>query len=206
MKAKHIITAVGLIAIVVSIFCVARACRLSNDYRQLKLQYVGYRAISEADHKMSMDRIDGLTKELSHMTNEVLAIEAGNKVKDAKIVALSTRLDELQNAEPPTTPEVEAMPIVINLRGQIAKLTEMFSLAQEAISARDTEISILKQMYANQVEISNEWKANYDREHALRLSCEGLVKHLESSVKASKFLNKAAIVAVAGAVAYGLLK
>jgi hypothetical protein len=46
----------------------------------------------------------------------------------------------------------------------------------------------------------------YDREHALRVNCETLMGELYKSQKKAKFYNKAAVVAVAGAVAYGLLK
>lgn len=203
---KPIITAVVIIALVVSIFCVARSCKSNSDYKNLKLQYAGYKAIAEAGHEISQNHIKELNGTIAGLTSDIAGKESEIAEKDGRIAALSVRLDELQNTEPPTTPEIEAMPIVINLRGQVARLTEMFSLAQETINTQREEIALWAKKYEAQAAISGEWQSEYEREHQLRLMSEGIVGRLERRVRGAKFLNKAAIVAVAGAVAYGLLK
>ena len=205
MKTKTLITAVVVIALVVCTVCVARSCRSDARLRQSKLEYAGYKAIAEADHEISQNHIKELTQIVSYLTNDIAVKESEIAGKDRRIVALSTRLDELQNAEP-VQPELESEPLVINLRGQIARLTEMFNLSQEVVKTQGEEIALWAKKYDAQAAISAEWKSEYEREHQLRLMSEGIVSQLESRVRGAKLMNKVAVVAVAGAVAYGLLK
>jgi hypothetical protein len=55
----------------------------------------------------------------------------------------------------------------------------------------------------------NHLTVQYDKEHALRLSAEGLFKIAEHELKVNKFWGKVktiAIVTVAGSLAYSILK
>ena len=202
MKLKTIATIAA--CVVASVF-VYKSCVSDPALKKAKAEYAEAKAVAEAEQSISLGHIKELTQIVSHMTNEIAGKKAEIAEKDARIVALSTRLDELQNAEP-VQPELEKEPLVINLRGQIAQLTEMFTLSEQAGKLKDKEIELWAAKYAAQVAISDEWRGNYEREHQLRLMSEGIVSGLEARVRGAKFLNKVAVVAVAGAVAYGLLK
>ncbi|MBV6343484.1 hypothetical protein, partial [Candidatus Magnetobacterium casense] len=113
-----------------------------------------------------------------------------------------------ENAEP-SAPELESHPLVVNLRQQIDTLKGMFSLATATIADKDKEIALWEKKFAAQVEISEEWKANYNREHVLRLQAEGLFKMAEHKLNVSRSWGKVksiATVAAAGVAAYALLK
>ncbi|MCK9599094.1 MAG: hypothetical protein M0R06_08645 [Sphaerochaeta sp.] len=203
MKLKTI--AIIALCVVASVF-IFKSCRSDAKLKKAKAEYAEAKAVAEAEQAISLGHIKDLTNEILVKDNAINGLKAEVKVKDEKIRTIQAELSELQGQEPPTTPEIEALPIVINLRGQVAKLTEMFTLSQEVIKSKDKEIELWAKKYDAQAAISGEWKAMYDKEHQLRLMSEGIVSGLESRVRGAKFLNKVAVVAVAGAVAYGLLK
>ena len=205
---QHYKTIIAIVCAVAAIVFFFRSCRSDSMYRAMKQQYEGYRAIAEADHKMSMDRIEELTKEIGDRDKEIGQLERTILQKSATIRELSTRLDELQNAEP-SQPELEKEPLVINLRAQIAKLTEMFALSQGVVEEQRKVIVEWEGKFVAQEKISAEWKQAYEREHALRLSCEGLNKQLEKSYRISLLKGKVvtvAAVAIGGGLIYSLLK
>lgn len=202
MKLKAI--AIIAACVVASVF-IYKSCVSDPALKKAKAEYAEAKAVAEAEQSISLGHIKELTQIVSHMTNEIAELKVEVSVKDNEISTLSTRLDELQDAEP-VQPELESEPLVINLRGQIAQLTEMFTLSEQAGKLKDKEIELWAGKYNAQSAISEEYKSMYDREHQLRLMSEGIVSGLESRVRGAKLLNKVAVVAVAGAVAYGLLK
>jgi hypothetical protein len=168
---------------------------MRNDYNELV-------AITDADKKMSDAHIAELTKAIGQADEVIGQKETEIAVNKAKITALSNRLDELVAGEPPTAPDIEAMPIVVNLRGRVAKLTEMFSLSQEVVTLQSEEIDALKGKCVDLVSIVNHLTVQYDKEHALRLSAEKLVVSLEKRVKSQGLLGKVKTVAIGVAAAY----
>lgn len=205
---KHLPTIIAGIVVLAAVVLGVRSCKLSREYRELKLEYAGYKAIAEADHQIQMatiakktEEISGLTKEISRMTNEAATLHAEN-------VRLSNRLDELIAAEP-SQPELETQPLVINLRGQIKTLTEMFSLANKEIAVRDDIIRAWESKYNAQVDIAEAWNRQYESEHSLRLLAEGLVKNLEGRVRVGALRGRALTIVgavVVGYVGYRLIK
>jgi len=122
--------------------------------------------------------------------------------------ALSARLAELISSEP-SQPELETQPLVINLRGQIKTLTDMFSLADKEIAVRDGIIRAWESKYNTQVDITEVWKRQYESEHNLRLMAEGLVKNLEGRVRIGTLRGRALTIVgavVVGYVGYRLIK
>lgn len=200
---KNTIVVILVIALIVCSFFAYRSCRSDSKLRKQLLKYEELKAQSEADHKLSLDRIDQLTKDIGHMTNEIVQLETDVAAKQKKITLLSDQLAAIVGQEPPTTPDIEAMPIVINLRAQVATLTEMFTLANGTIIDKDAIIARWERKYEAQVQISTEWKASYDREHILRVQAEDLFKACEHSKKVNKLWGN--VKAVAMGIAAGVV-
>ena len=183
---------------VLTMFFILRSCAADTKLREAKLRYEGYRAIAMADHEMSMRRIAALTSEVGNLTNEIELIETQLVKKTLQLEAVSSQLDELQNAEP-VQPELESEPLVISLRAQVAKVTEMFHLSQGIVESQRGEIILWERKYEAQVSISNEWKGAYEREHSLRIQAEDLFNLCERRVKMNGFWGTVRGVAVGAA-------
>lgn len=117
-------------------------------------------AVLTASSQAALERADGLAVE--------------NSTLKAKVAAQAGTIADLQAAEPPTTPELEALPLVISLRAQNRALLEGFTLAQQTIAQQDEEIKALRLVIVDQRLIIAEWEAKFNREQALRLSSERL--------------------------------
>ena len=208
MKPKTLVTAAIVVAFAVSTLFVARSCRIGGKYAAMKQQYAGYRLIAEADHAMSLSRVAELNKSIGQMDESIVKLKTEVSSKTRQLAVVSTRLDELQRAEP-IQPELEKEPLVVNLRGQVKTLTEMYSLSQQTITLQTREIDAWWGKYRAQESISKEWEANYNREHALRLSCKSMNKQLEKQYRVARLKGRVATVACAaalGVVGYQLLK
>jgi hypothetical protein len=185
-----------------------RSCKLDKKYRDLKAAYETDRKVFEADHALSLAHIEQLANAVASADKVIVQKEADIAVKNARILVLSGQLDDLAHAEP-SQPELESQPLVINLRGRVAKLTEMFTLSQGVVTLQAEEITALKGKCIALESIGNEWRVSYDKEHALRLSAEKLVLSLEKRVKSQGLLGKVKTVALgvaSGYVAYSILK
>ena len=201
MKQKTIITIAVIACLVISMLFVARSCKLDSKYRELKLQYAGYRAIAEADHELMMKRIALLSGELVMRDKAIAGLEEIILVKNQRIVEVSARLAELQNAEP-VSPELESHPLVVNLRGQISQLTEMFTLSQNVVSTQRQEIEELGGKCIALESIGDEWKQAYEREHTLRVQAEEVLKVCEQRLRMKKGWGTAKTVLIVAAGAY----
>jgi hypothetical protein len=128
--------------------------------------------ITEAEQCFARQRREEL--EADNAGKDVKIAQYVEKIQTyhAEITTLSARVEELQNAEPPTTPDIEAMPIVINLRGQVAALTQAFDLSQKEVTLQKQISAELWGKVSNLEKIADEWRGMYDREHALRVNCE----------------------------------
>jgi uncharacterized coiled-coil protein SlyX len=181
------------------------SCRADRKYRDARADYEEGRAIAEADHAMSLERIDALEKDKA--TQDAVIAEKDVKVAQyvEELSTLRGELTDLQDAEP-AQPELEREPLVINLRAQIATLTRAFSLSQEVVAEREGQIAAWSAKYDAQAQISAEWMAAYEREHALRLAAEGLFKLGERRAGLNKTITKVALGVGAASLIYGLLK
>jgi hypothetical protein len=206
VKTKHIITAALVVALVLLAVSQFRACKLDKKYRDMKAAYETERRIAEADHALSMGRIDELTNAIGQMDEAIVQKDIEITQKAEQIKVLSRDLAYLIANEPPTTPDIESMPIVINLRGQLSKLTEMYSLCEQAVTLQSEEIDVLKGKCIALGAIGEEWRVQYDKEHALRLSAEGLFKLGEHRVGLNKTIAKVAVGVAAIVVVGSLLK
>jgi uncharacterized protein HemX len=207
VKPQTILTAALVVAL--GLFGVSqfRACKLDKKYRDLKAAYETDRKIAEADHALSVAHIAELNNAIASADKVIGQKNADIKAKSDKITLLQRRLDDVVGQEPPTTPEIESMPIVINLRAQIQNLSNMYSLATSIIDDKDEVIAQWSDKFYSMKKIAGEWKGMYDREHALRVNCEGLLGVCESRVPGPwKTIKKVALGVAAGFIAGSLLK
>ena len=205
MKPKTILTAIVVIALVLFGVSTLRSCKLDKKYRDLKAAYETERKIAEADKALSVAHIEELNNAIGQMTNEVVRLSEEVLSKRKRISELSIQLDELISSEP-VQPELESQPLVISLRKQVSKLTEMYSIAEQTITLQTASAAILGGKFDAQVLISAEWKGMYDKERALRVNCEGLLKVCERRVSSPwKTARTVAYGVAAGFVAGALI-
>lgn len=203
---KKNIVIVGLC--LAALFLLSRSCGLSSAYKDMRNEYNELKNITAADKKMSDARISELTNAIGQADEVIGQKERVIAEKSVLISRLSNQLDELI-ANEPVQPELENEPLVINLRGQINKLSNMYGLSQQVIALQSEEIDVLKGKCIALGAIGNEWKGQYEREHQLRLASEGLVTSLEKRVKSQGLMGKVKTVALgvtAGYLAYTLTK
>ena len=204
---KYLPIIAGVFALV-AIVSFLRSCGLSEKYREQKLAYTELRAVTDADHAVQLLFIAERDKIITTQNEKIEGFVGQVTTYQRQLSVLHSQLEELQNTEPPTTPEIESLPIVINLRGQVSRLTEMFTLANSIIAEKDKIIKAWEVKFAAQVDISESWKKQYEDEHTLRLACEGMNKTLESKVRTIAFRGKiwtAAALVAGGYAGYRLL-
>jgi len=206
MKQKTIITLVLVAGLMLSAIFFLRSCALSNKLREKELEYQGYKAIAEESYKQMSIRLDGLNSAIALKDKAIVEIEADLAVKTLELKAAKKKYDDLVAAEPTTTPEEEALPIVINLRAQVSQLKGMVSLAQDISQKQANEIGELKVKVTLLEQVGVEWKAAYDREHTLRLRAEDLYKVCSRSKNSNKLVTKVALGIAGAGIIYGLLK
>ena len=206
MKPQTILTAALVVAL--GLFGVSqfRACKLDKKYLDLKAAYETDRRIAEADHSLSLAHIAELNNAIGQADKTIGQKEAEIVVKNAEIVVLSNQLDELI-ANEPVQPELESQPLVISLRKQVKTLTDLYSISTSIVTLQSEEIDVLKGKCNTLESIVTEWKQSYDKEHALRVNCEVLLKGCEARVPGPwKTVKKVALGVAAGFVAGSLLK
>ena len=205
---KLLTPAVTAALVVASLFLLTRNCGLTTAYKDMRNSYNELKLITDADKELSLAHIEQLNNTVSLADETIVQLQGVIRAKSAQVSGLSRELADLRAAEP-SQPELESQPLVISLRKQVSKLAEMFTLSQQTITLQTEEINAMWGKCNALESIVTEWKGQYEREHALRLSSEGLVKSLEKRVKAQGLLGKVktvAIVTVAGGLAYSILK
>ena len=190
---KKLTPAVIVALIAASLFLLTRNCGLSDKYKLSWHDYEELKKITEADKQLSLAHIEQLNNAIGLANKVIVQKEAEITQKAEQIKVLSRDLADLI-ANEPSQPELESQPLVVSLRGQISRLTEMFSLAQKTIADKDDIIFQLgvpelvgivdgKKVFKYPVG-SVTWALNekfiekdkeYNDEHTLRLSCENLL-------------------------------
>jgi len=206
MKPRNIIMAALVVVLVVLGIAQLRSCKLDKKYRDLKAAYETDRKIADADHALSMGRIDELTNKVSEADNAIGQLRSEVSSKTLQLAQLSNQLDELV-ANEPVQPELETQPLVISLRKQVKTLTDLYSISTSIVTLQSEEIAVLKGKCNTLESIVTEWKQSYDREHALRVNCESLLKLSEKRVSNPwKTVKAVAIGVAAGIVVKSLIK
>jgi len=203
---KKLQPAVIAALVVASLFLLSRSCGLSDKYKLARDDYRELVLITAADKVMSDARIAELTNAIGQADKTIGLKEAEIVVKNAEIVVLSNQLDELI-ANEPAQPELETQPLVISLRKQVKTLTDLYSISTSIATLQSEEISVLKGKCNTLESIGTEWKQSYDKEHALRVNCESLLKLSEKRVSNPwKTVRNVAVGVAAGIVVKSLIK
>lgn len=182
MKGLPVAVAIGGMALL-TLFALDRSCASNRALEKAKSDYAEQVRVLEADNAIKRDAILKAEETITQQDVAIGRLTSDIDTKNARITLLSGQLANIVGQEPSTTPEIESLPIVINLRAQVARLTEMFSVSQQLVSQENEIIKAWETKFAAQVEITSAWKARYDNEHTLRIACEGLVGKYEHARK-----------------------
>jgi len=177
------------------------SCPDSAALAKWKVENAELKRIAAADHAIHEAEIAALQKNIEAREAEEATLKAEATANKRTIASQAQTIAALQAAEPATTPEIEAMPIVISLRAQVRELTVGFNLAQATIATQDETIKRLELDKVDLAEQRDKWKADYESEYRLRLNCEKGLGIAEKQIKSSKFWRTTAI--VAGTIALG---
>lgn len=181
---KHPWPAIIIIGLaLLALFALDRSCVADRELAQAKADYEEQVRILEADNALKLDAIAAAERAIAQKDAQISASGIVIATKDRQITLLRSELAVIVVQEPPTTPEVESLPIVINLRAQVSRLTEMFSLSEAARAEQDKVIASWRDKYEAQVTISVAWKAQAENEHTLRVQAESLFKIYEHQRK-----------------------
>lgn len=201
---------VGLVLLLTFGFLVDQACfRLPSKLKEAEAKYNVLVAETELTNQAAAAE-----------RARLLEVIAKNEAREAELLAESAQyvdqiqtyraeITRLQAQEPPTTPEIEALPIVINLRAQVRQFSLALEAANQTISLQAQTITLLTQDKALLRERVDSWRGQYEREHALRLSAEGLYAKSTKVLGLFKLSGVAKDIVIGGLVAgtiYGLVK
>lgn len=199
---KQLLPWVTIGALVLLFLCALdSSCQKDAALAQAKVEYEALKAETAHAQSEADERIAALAEAIADKESAIVQIERNLAQYVAKTTTLTAELTALQSAEP-AQPELESEPLVINLRAQVVKLSEMFSLATGTITAQSQEIDALKGKAALWQEVAAEWRGKYERETTLRLNAESLFRLSERRRKADRIWKYAA---PAAALAVGYL-
>ena len=183
-----------------------RSCVAGAKLKQAKADYLELKRITEASEAILSNRIDEKNKAIGVLNNTIVQLNVEKSAKDAEISRLRESLADAVANEPPTTPEIEAMPIVISLRAQIGWLNKLVASNLDIIANREQVIQAWTSKFNEQVDISEAWRTKYENERNLRENCEKLFKLSERSRKYGKTWTKIALGVAGAGIIYGLTK
>ena len=213
---KKTITVVLAIALVVSLVFLDRSCRHNKSYKERMRQYEEAVNIVTADNGMARQRIKELEEIQGNLHGE---IDSANTIISQHEVTIEQLRGKVNVANANTAKlRTEVQPVldqnpkvaelVASLDNTILSQAALIGKQDELIVALKSRIVLDDERFSNQVQISDEWKAMYDREHALRVQAEDLFKSCEHSKKVNNLWGnvKAVAVGVAAGVVVGVLK
>lgn len=208
MKKKKLITIGAIVLIVIAgLFVLAqKSCNLYDELsvlkgenQQLKKDTEALEVFNQEFREEKNEEIAELRGEIDSLNTKISSNETKLKVKDRLIDDLETEFFTLTDKDD----------MIMNLKSQVEKWKEKFSLAEEIIADQKKQIINWKLSYEAQVEISEKWRESYEREQALRKHGEKLYAEAEKRIKGLRFKFKVSKIIVVGGIAglaYGLLK
>lgn len=202
---KRLVAPVAVAAVIfLALMCLDRSCQSDAALAQAKAEYDALKKANELYQAEQEQVLLRANETIAQQDATIAAANAAIREKDARITLLSRELADIVGQEP-HQPELETEPLVINLRAQVARLSEMFALAMAANADQQRVITSWETKYDAQVSVSESWKRRYESELALRLQVEKLFRLSEQRRRSSRFWKAAAIVGTAAGVAAGIV-
>ena len=200
--------------VLVCLALIDRSCGGAAALREAKAAYAALAEKTDAANTESRERIAALTKEVGQMTNTISQQDAEILARDATITRqkaqIALNVGQVAALRTEVQPVLDANPKVAEL---VASLDAGILLRDALIVEQQGQITTLTaqgivkdQRFTAQVAISDEWKANYERENILRVQAEGLFKISERRVGMNKMITKVALGVAGAGILYGLLK
>jgi hypothetical protein len=187
-----------------------RAC--DSHYKQRAAELKGqYELLLTTADKEKAD----LTEHIAQMTDAiemaqreiVLLIET--RVEQERVVAVQSAEIERLRAEEPIQPELEVEPLVINLRGQIARMSLVIQNQEQIIQGNDKIIFNLVHKYEAQVLISDDYKTMFESQLELHALAIDRLRIAENRIRGLRFgstIKTVGVLAGVGTIAYLLLR
>ena len=208
MKIRWVVVSITILLVLGFLF--DKACfQLPQALKDAEAKYqVLVAETALKDEAAAAERARLMTELAVHEEHEA-SLEAAVETTTAQLRAAKATIADLQAQEPETTPEIEALPIVINLRAQVAQFSLALEAAESTIASQREEISLLKQDKMLLVAQADTWRAQYEREHALHLAAKGLYDKSTKVLGLFKLSGIAKDILIGGLAAtaiYGLVK
>lgn len=208
MKGKTVVFAILALAVVLTFGAlVDRACfQLPKELREAKAAYQTLVVATDLQNNAAQAERQALLatiaeREASEATLKQVVAQNAKELASAK-----QTIAQLQANEPPTTPEIEALPVVISLRAQVRGFSLALSAAEKTIADQAALIISLELDKKDLLEWGTSWKSQYEREHTLRLASENLFNLSERRFKLSTKITYVAVTAVGAALVYSLVR
>jgi low affinity Fe/Cu permease len=171
-----------------------RACNSDAALVKAKADYADLKRTTEADHALALGRIADLERTSAEYVEEISTYQVEIAARDTTIATLRGKVTttDSENARLRTEvqPVIDANPALAEF---VASLDAGIVLRNALIVEQDAQIKDLKEQgrlkderLSIQVRLTDEWKAAYDKEHALRVASEGLCGVYASRVKRDK--------------------
>lgn len=192
--------------LLLSVFLFYRACSLYDGASELKGEYEALKVIQKAEAEKSAAAIKLYESLIAERDSAIAGLNAVIDETEATLEVKERDLKELQALEPLIEDKDE---LIVNLRAQIAGLTEQFTLARSIIRDKDAIIFSLTEKYEAQVQISLTYRDDRDRAAQLQLVAEKRIKVLEGQVRrtrAGSTLKSVLVAGAAGYIGYSLLR
>jgi|GEM_PF-6152814 len=159
------------------------------------------RAEHEAEVAALNQRLARLDAAISERDSRIAAERQALTAAHQALSDAERKLQEAQAAEPSASPDIEAHPLVLNLREQLRLQDARYAEARSVITQQAELISTLEAQTADLRLAAELWKAQYQAERALRLSAESTLKGTELRLRrtrAIQTLEHGALIALAG--------
>ena len=186
----------------------AKSCRTSQQLREAKLAYQAYRQISIADTEMKKAQIAALESRQSELMGQIDSTNTVIAARDEEITLQKKKFAEIvgqtEILRTEVQPVIDANP---KLREFVAGLDATILAQSWLIVEQDKQVASLKERivldderFNNQVQISEEWRGMYEKEHNLRLLAEDMFKSCVKQQKKTNLWGNVKAVAVGVAV------
>ena len=171
-----------------------RACNSNAALVKAKADYAELKRITEADHAMSLDRMAALEADKLALQGQVDAKQVVIEARDTTIASLRGKVTtsniENEKLRTEVQPVIDANPALAEF---VASLDAGIVLRDYLIVEQEGQINALKEQgrlkderFAVQVKLTEEWRTQYENEHALRIASEGLCEDYAHALKVNK--------------------